>query len=55
MFEAVGSKVEALVRTAIGPLMLGRLKPGRLRKLGPAEVKALYASRGPSDGRRRDR
>jgi 23S rRNA pseudouridine2605 synthase len=53
MLEAVGSRVDALVRTSIGPLMLGRLKPGRLRKLGPAEVRALYAA-GTSKSRERD-
>jgi 23S rRNA pseudouridine2605 synthase len=55
MFEAVGSKVDALVRTSIGPLMLGRLKPGRVRRLGPAEVQALYAAGAHAGGRRRDR
>jgi 23S rRNA pseudouridine2605 synthase len=44
MLEAVGSRVDRLVRTAIGPLMLGRLKPGQIRRLGPAEVSALYAA-----------
>ena len=53
MFEAVGSRVDRLVRTTIGPLMLGRLKPGRLRRLGPAEVRALYAA-GAGAGPRRD-
>jgi 23S rRNA pseudouridine2605 synthase len=50
MFEALGTRVDRLVRTAIGPLMLGRLKPGRIRRLGPAEVRALYAA-GTSGGR----
>ena len=44
MLEAVGSRADRLVRTSIGPLMLGRLKPGRVRRLGPAEVQALYAA-----------
>lgn len=46
MFEAVGHPVRRLVRTAIGPLKLGRLKPGTYRKLSPAEVRALYKAAG---------
>jgi len=42
MFEALGHPVSRLVRRAIGPLELGRLKPGDYRKLSPAEVRALY-------------
>jgi 23S rRNA pseudouridine2605 synthase len=42
MFEAVGHPVRRLVRTAIGPLMLGRLKPATYRKLRPDEIRALY-------------
>lgn len=42
MFEAVDHKVLRLVRTELGPLKLGRLKPGALRKLGPQEVAGLY-------------
>ncbi|MBW3607767.1 MAG: hypothetical protein KY463_05330, partial [Actinobacteria bacterium] len=38
MFEAVGHPVKRLVRRAIGPLELGRLKPGTYRKLSPVEV-----------------
>lgn len=44
MMEAVGHPVRRLVRTAIGPLKLGRLKPGTLRRLAPVEVRALYAA-----------
>jgi 23S rRNA pseudouridine2605 synthase len=44
MFEAVGHPVRRLVRTSIGPLKLGRLKPGTYRKLGPQEVQRLYGS-----------
>jgi 23S rRNA pseudouridine2605 synthase len=46
MFDAVEHPVVALVRTAIGPLKLGRLKPGTYRKLGPAEVRELYRAAG---------
>lgn len=42
MFEALGYKVHGLVRTHIGSLALGRLKPGSIRRLSPAEVRALY-------------
>jgi 23S rRNA pseudouridine2605 synthase len=46
MMEAVGHPVRRLVRTSIGPLKLGRLKPGTARRLSPAEVRALYAATG---------
>ena len=46
MFEAVGHPVRRLVRTAIGPLMLGRLKPATYRKLRPDEVMSLYRAAG---------
>ncbi|HEX2049989.1 MAG TPA: pseudouridine synthase [Actinomycetota bacterium] len=46
MFEAVGHPVVRLARTAIGPLELGRLKPGSLRRLAPDEVRALYRAAG---------
>ena len=46
MFDAVGHRVLRLVRTAIGPLKLGHLKPGSVRKLSPAEVRNLYRATG---------
>lgn len=46
MFDAVGHRVLGLVRTAIGPLKLGHLKPGSVRKLSPAEVRSLYRATG---------
>jgi pseudouridine synthase len=46
MFEAVDHPVVRLVRTAVGPLRLGRLKAGTYRKLGPAEVRELYRAAG---------
>ena len=51
MCEAVGHDVKRLVRVAIGPLELGRLKPGSYRKLSPVEVQSLYraAGQGMSD------
>jgi 23S rRNA pseudouridine2605 synthase len=42
MFEALGQPVRRLVRVSIGPLVLGELKPGRLRHLASAEVRSLY-------------
>ena len=46
MFEAVGHRVLGLVRTEIGPLKLGHLKPGSVRRLAPAEVRSLYRATG---------
>lgn len=46
MLEAIGHPVERLVRTGIGPLMLGRLKPGTIRRLSLEEVRALYRACG---------
>jgi 23S rRNA pseudouridine2605 synthase len=43
MFEALELPVERLVRLSVGPIRLGELKPGRLRHLNAAEVRALYA------------
>jgi 23S rRNA pseudouridine2605 synthase len=42
MFDEVGHPVSRLVRTAIGPIRLGDLKPGRIRRLNQAEVAALF-------------
>jgi 23S rRNA pseudouridine2605 synthase len=50
MLEAVGHPVVALVRVAIGPLQLGRLKPGSFRRLSPDEVRGLYAAGGGRPG-----
>lgn len=46
MCEAVGHPVKRLVRTNLGPLHLGRLKPGTFRKLSLEEVRALYRACG---------
>ena len=48
MCRAVGLKVDRLVRVRIGPLTLGRLKPGEWRELQPAEVEALMKAVGLS-------
>jgi 23S rRNA pseudouridine2605 synthase len=42
LFEEVGHPVNRLIRTAIGPVRLGDLKPGRTRRLTNAEVAALF-------------
>jgi 23S rRNA pseudouridine2605 synthase len=42
LFEQVGHPVRRLVRTAIGPVRLGELRPGRTRVLSTQEVKSLY-------------
>lgn len=41
MLEAVDSKVRKLVRTAIGPIRIGKLEVGKIRELTPAEVDLL--------------
>jgi 23S rRNA pseudouridine2605 synthase len=43
MMEAAGFPVVRLVRTRIGPIKLGELKPGRTRVLGREEVSSLMA------------
>lgn len=44
MCTALGHEVVRLVRTGIGPLSDRSLRPGRWRRLQPAEVAALYAA-----------
>jgi 23S rRNA pseudouridine2605 synthase len=46
LMEEVGYPVSRLVRTAIGPVRLGDLKPGRTRRLNRAEVAALFKAVG---------
>jgi 23S rRNA pseudouridine2605 synthase len=46
MMDAVGYPVSRLVRTTIGPVHLGDLKPGRTRRLNRAEVAALFKAVG---------
>ena len=55
MLEAVGSFVLKLVRTAVGPLALGGLEPGRYRKLAPQEVESLLPPRRKLRSGKRDR
>lgn len=49
MFEAVGHHVIELKRVQIGPIELGSLKPGRMRKLNPNEVEALLRAAGKTE------
>ncbi len=42
MMEAVGLEVKELQRIAVGPISLGRLRPGRFRRLTLDEHRALY-------------
>jgi 23S rRNA pseudouridine2605 synthase len=44
MFDALDLRVLRLLRLSVGPIRLGELKPGRVRHLNPAEVRALYAA-----------
>ncbi len=46
LLEAVGYPVITLVRTDVGPIHLGDLKPGRLRALSRDEVGKLYSAAG---------
>jgi 23S rRNA pseudouridine2605 synthase len=44
MLDHVGHPVSRLIRTQVGPVSLGNLKPGRWRHLTRAEVAALFAA-----------
>lgn len=46
MLEAVGHRVERLVRTNFGPLALGTLPAGAMRPLSPKELRALRSEVG---------
>jgi 23S rRNA pseudouridine2605 synthase len=46
LFEEVGHPLNRLIRTSIGPIRLGDLKPGRTRRLTNAEVAALFKAVG---------
>ncbi|MFL5825693.1 MAG: pseudouridine synthase [Thermoleophilaceae bacterium] len=47
MLEAVGHRVVSLERIAFGPLRLGDLGVGKVRRLTPAEVQRLRDAAGP--------
>ena len=42
MMEAVGHPVTRLIRTAVGPIRLGDMRPGGFRHLSNAEIAALF-------------
>lgn len=46
MLAEVGLPVRQLVRTAIGPVLLGHQKPGTVRKLARGELAALFRAAG---------
>jgi 23S rRNA pseudouridine2605 synthase len=46
MLERVGHPVVRLVRTGVGPVRLGRLKSGTMRRLSDEEIRALYRACG---------
>jgi 23S rRNA pseudouridine2605 synthase len=46
MLDEVGHPVSRLVRTAIGPVKLGELRPGRTRRLTNTEVAGLFRAAG---------
>jgi 23S rRNA pseudouridine2605 synthase len=53
MADAIGHPVLHLVRTRLGPLRIGSLRPGQWRELELHEVRALeMATRGPSGSRK---
>lgn len=47
MAEAIGNEVTSLRRVRIGPLELGSLREGTARRLGKAEVRALWEDSAP--------
>lgn len=46
LMDAAGFPVNRLIRTAIGPIKLGDLKPGRTRRLTNGEIGALFKAVG---------
>lgn len=46
MLARVGHKVLKLTRLAVGPVGLGKLRPGACRPLAPEEIQALYRASG---------
>lgn len=51
MLAEVGRPVQRLIRTAVGPVKLGNLRPGQLRRLTRYEVAALFRAVEPADSR----
>lgn len=50
MTAAVGHPTLRLVRVRVGPVELGKLRPGQLRTLGHEEVSAIWAQAGKGSG-----
>jgi 23S rRNA pseudouridine2605 synthase len=46
MMDAVGHPVSRLIRTAVGPIRLGDIRPGGFRRLSNAEIGALFKAVG---------
>ena len=46
MMDALGHPVSRLIRTAVGPIRLGDLRPGGFRHLSQAEIGALFKTVG---------
>lgn len=46
LLDAVGHPVEELVRTQVGPIRLGQLRPGRTRVVTGPELHSLYTAAG---------
>lgn len=46
LLEAAGHPVQRLIRTAVGPVPLGELRPGKTRPLNSQEIGRLYESVG---------
>src|SRR5919112_442556 len=46
LMDAVGHPVSRLIRTAVGPIQLGDMRPGGFRHLSNAEIAALFKSVG---------
>jgi 23S rRNA pseudouridine2605 synthase len=46
MLDAVELPVRRLVRVRVGPIRLGKLRPGDVRELEPEDVRALYRAAG---------
>jgi 23S rRNA pseudouridine2605 synthase len=44
MLAAVGHPVRRLVRVRVGPIRLGRLRPGDVRELDPSEIRGLLSA-----------
>ncbi|MBI3893285.1 MAG: rRNA pseudouridine synthase [Candidatus Wallbacteria bacterium] len=55
MFEALGNRVQKLTRVAIGPVELGKLKPGEVRPLTPGELQKLQEAAGLAEPKSRKR